>query len=346
VRSLPVIACALLVWTACSTTDPPPDPRPALLRGVVDEVILPGHRALAVEAAKLAQAAETFCAGPGDVEPVRAAWQGARSAWKQVELFAFGPQVAYPARLGAAIDFWPVRPDTIEALLASSEPLDALAGRGAAERGLPVIEYLLYGPQADFAQPRRCTYLLAATEDLAQSTAALRDAWEPEAGGFAHALTDPGEVFAGPQEALSEVVNRLWFALEDIRKDKLGAPLGPATGSPQPDKAESQFAGRSLADIRDVLASIERVVFGPAGDGGLSVHPALTPARDQALRGALDHAFTALAAVPEPLTQAIFDNPVAVVAASDALKDLQRVIQVDVIGAMGLNVAFNDNDGD
>jgi predicted lipoprotein len=64
------------------------------------------------------------------------------------------------------------------------------------------------------------------------------------------------------------------------------------------------------------------------------------------MRGELDASYTALDAVPEPLTEAIATSRAAVQAAIDQLGVLQRAIQVDVINALSLSVGFNDNDGD
>ena len=46
------------------------------------------------------------------------------------------------------------------------------------------------------------------------------------------------------------------------------------------------------------------------------------------------------------LTEAVLSSPDAVVQASEQLNELQSLIQVDIIGALGLTLNFNDNDGD
>lgn len=342
------------------------DVRARIVQSWVDTIILPGYRAFADAAADLDTQAAALCAAPSSeaLAAARAGWQAARGAWKRMEVFAFGPYTAYPERLGPNTDFWPVRPERIAEVMADGEPLttDTLAGRGAAARGLPVIEHLLYaevaGPDAFAA--RRCEYLVAATGDLVGLGEAMHRAWHPEHRGYAGALTAPGtapgtapiagaETFDDVQAVISEVVNRMAFTVENIRRDKLGRPLGETTGGdPQPAKVESPSSDRSIEDIRDALHTVLTLYTGVDGALGLAHHPRVLAADtlDPSFRGAFRRADAALLAISGPLDEAIFDDPASVAAASEALATLQRVIQTEVSAALAVSLAFNDSDGD
>jgi predicted lipoprotein len=142
------------------------------------------------------------------------------------------------------------------------------------------------------------------------------------------------------------------FTVENARGEKLGAPAGTRTdGSVQPDSAESRFSGRSLEDVRDNLRGVEAVVFGASDQA----EPASLAAqlsrlgRDDlptSLADAFASGYAAIDAIPEPLAEAVASDPAPVLAAIDELSNLQRLIQVDVIHALGLVLTFNDNDGD
>jgi len=140
------------------------------------------------------------------------------------------------------------------------------------------------------------------------------------------------------------------FTVENIRAEKLGTPLGALTGgSPQPGKAESQFSGRSVEDIRDNLRGIEQLYDGNEAEEQIGADFYLRECGHpfgETMRARLDGAYAALAAIDVPLTQAIVDQPDRVQAAMDRLGELQRFIQVDIINALALTVGFNDNDGD
>jgi predicted lipoprotein len=223
---------------------------------------------------------------------------------------------------------------------------------------MPAIEYLLYQPGIDLVAefsntPRRCDYVLVLTADLVTRAREMREAWDPEHGNYLAQIVDAGRgstKYKSLQMALSEVVNRMAFTIEDIRSDKLGGPAGAMTGGvPQPDKAESQFSGRSIEDIRDNLRGVERLYYGnePAGEIGLDFllrqrgHTFADP-----MRSKLDTSYAALDVIDLPLTQAVESHPAEVMKAVDRLGDLQRFIQVDILSGLSLTLSFNDSDGD
>lgn len=262
-------------------------------------------------------------------------------------------------RLGPKIDYWPARPVAIDAVLAADGPITAGA-LGAPAKGFSAVEYLLWGRGGDTvaalaAEPRRCEYLGVVIADLGAQVRALAAVWDPTGGDFLGELTEAGERptrYPTLQAAFGEVVNRVGYLIENIRTNKLGKPLGVVSGGgPQPDGVESPFSGRSLADLRANLVGVRRVLLGDGAeelglDGylrrrGRYLAPLVT-ARLDAAEAALD----ALGATGLTLAQAVQTEPAPVQALLDRLGELQRAVQVDVIGALALTVGFNDADAD
>ena len=357
-RAAPTLLVVLVAVSSACGGETSDDSRRALLASWGEHVILPGYRDFETTAESLHDAAETLCNAPSSeaLRDARSAWWDARAPWKQNEILAFGPYREEPLRLGPKIDFWPVRVDAIEQILSDTSPIAADA-LGAAARGFPVIEYLLYQPDTDIvtdfaASPRRCEYLLAITDDLAHRAREMRRAWDPAHGDYLGELVEAGRtgaMFDNPTAAVGEIVNRMAFAIENIRADKLGRPLGATTGgSPQPDKAESRFSGRSLDDIRDNLRGIERLYFGDGSQDskGLDFYTPRDKGFARAMQDQLAAAREVLDQIPMPLTVAVIEQPAPVSATIDQLGELQRLIQVDIINALGLTPRFNDNDGD
>lgn len=362
---------ALLPWlilliglaSCLRETSPEEDPREDILKSQGEGAILPGYERFTRESEALAAASDAFCNAPEDealLLSTRDAWEKARYAYKRMEVFAFGPHVAYPERFGPNIDFWPARETTIEETLLSEDDLDAasLGTSGASRRGLPVIEYLLWSAGDDtlaaFAEnPRRCTYLVAASGDLANLARGFEDAWSREGGNFLDELVAPASVedgmYMNTQEAMSEVVNRMGFTLENIRRDKLGRPLGDETGGePQPHKVESYWSGHSIEDIEANLEMIELLFHGDESARGLASHPRLQGRPDlvAAFDGKLAAARDALDEIEAPLSKAVLEEPDRVRSAHEALGELQTLIQADVVGLLSLTPSFNDSDGD
>lgn len=343
-----------LGWFACGP-EPVPDRRRELLRSWVNDFLLVRYAELEakLEALRVASRALEESPSEDDLRDAQSAWRDARRPWKETEVFKFGPVADEPLRYGPKIDFWPARPDTIEALLAETGTLDP-DDLGAAAKGLPAVEYLLFGAGARegfHESTRRYEYLVVLVDDLILQTQRLAEAWDPAGGDYQSELVEAGRgstMYDTLSMALSEVVNRMGFTIENIRADKLGAGIAP-DGTPQPDKLESLFSGRSIGDINDNLRGIEQLYFGDPKLGLLGLDDYLEHRGfhlGARMQSELANSRAALERIDLPFSVAIDSEQELVEDAIDRLELLQRLIQVDVIGALSLNVRFNDNDGD
>ncbi len=356
-RSLPL--ALFFVAGACSPYEVP-DARRAWLESFGGGVVLPVYRDFEARTEVLRDETEALCEMPddGSLESARGAWWEARAPLKRGDAFAFGPYSDEPLRLGPKIDFWPARPAAIEGVLASTLTLDdeGPTTLGAAEKGMPAIEYLLYEPNADLVAelsdtPRRCEYLLALTEDLRVRATELRAAWDPAGDDYLGELVGAGRTssrYASLTLAVSAVLQELGVSLEAMRIDRLEKPLGQAPeGSAAPDAAESRFSGRSLADLGDALDGVSLVYFGdPAGSGLGRYLRSRGHDFDGVMTERLTAARAAVEAVPEPLTRAVSESPRDVSRAVDALAALGRLVQIEMVNALALSVGFSQNDGD
>jgi predicted lipoprotein len=339
-----------------------PDRRQQLLASWGTNTLLPLYQEFERRLVTLDERAQDFLLHPAQdrLDAARAAWWAAREPWKQAEVFAFGPYSDDPFRLGPNIDFWPARPDTIQAVLAGTDALDARAASllGAAAKGLPVVEYLLFQPGLDLvsefgATARRGEYLGLLTQALLHDIRMLVAAWDPQQGNYLSQLTEAGRgstIFQSLTLALGSVVNRMGFLLEHIRGEKLGRPLGaPDASSAQPEKVESRFSERSIADILDNLSGLELAFFGGSQAAERGLHGYLLfRGKDlsELVRTRLDAARASLQGITMPLALAVLEERVAVAGALTSFAALQRAFQVDVLNALSLSVAFGGNDGD
>lgn len=331
-----------------------PDARRRLLQSWGDSFLLPTYSRFQSQAADLAADTKAYCASPdtGAVSQLQTGWERTRAPYKQAEVFAFGPLKEFPWRLGPRIDFWPARPDTVEKLIELGGDFNG-AEIGAAGKGFAAIEWLLYGSPSETTLQKneaRCRYLTAITQDLAVAAEELHSAWHPSGDNYLRELTQAGrssDAYDSLQMSLGEVVNRMGFLVENIRSEKLGKPLGSGKSTADPTKTESQFSGRALQDILDNLLGLERLYFGHDGGLGLRDYLARQGANfDEPMHHHLDQARKAIALVPPPLTVALVESPERIVAVNSRLSELQRLIQIDIVGALSLTLVFNDNDGD
>lgn len=352
---------ALLAALAGCASKGSGDTRRELLESWSTGLIVPLYADLETRAQTLQTALDALCAAPSQaaLDGARTAWSDAREPLKRAEVFNFGPYSRPEYRIGPQIDSWPARPEVVEELLASDDAVDAaaIAQLGVWQKGLPVIEYLLYPPEGDavaqLSDARRCEYLQSVGTELVSRADEIRTAWAPEGGDFAGQLSGAGRTsaaFRTLRDAFGEIVNRMGFTVENVRRDKLGAPLGQSgNGSPQPDAAESRFSGRSVQDIEDNLVGLELLYFGDATRNVQGVTRYATErghSFDAEMTAALAAARSALNAIDMPLTAAVSSEPDRVQEASNRLGELQNLLQVDMISALGLTLSFNDNDGD
>jgi uncharacterized protein len=361
-RRAPGISVAVVVaCLAGCASEGEGDTRRELLERWSTELIVPLYAEFDLRSRSVAAALDALCAAPSEetLEAARSAWMEAREPLKRAEVFAFGPYSRPEFRIGPKIDSWPARPETVEEWLSGTDPVDpaTLATLGIWHKGLPVIEYFLYAPdtsaQSRLEDPRRCEYLRSTGAELESRARELHLAWAPEGGDFAHQLSGAGRTstaWRSLRDAFGEVVNRMGFTIENMRRDKLGRPLGDMTGGvPLPEETESRFSGRAIRDILDNIAGIEVLFFGDSGRNlpGVSSY-AIERGRnfDEQFRAALDAARAALEAVDVPLGEAVSSEADRVREASARLSELQSLIQTELISALGLSLNFNDNDGD
>lgn len=327
---------AFVLLAACSAGDEVGAQRSDALRAAADS-LMADYATFVTSSEAMATSVEAFCDGSGSLEDASAAWWDARAPWKRAEIAQFGPVVEYPERLGPQIDGWPANADAIDALVDGDAALDDFSKLAGATRGLPVVEYLLWG---DDHTGRRCEALVGASRDVAANAVLLHNVWRRD---WYQRITLPRThptPYATNQDVLDEWVNRMAFTAENIRGTKLGKPAGDAAqGNLSLDLMESRPSGRALTDARDALAGVA------------STWQAIAPLVDDAtIAGDMDRfladADSRLAALPEPFEALLTEQPEVLPPVLDSLRGLQVIIQVELAPVLGVTITFNDNDGD
>lgn len=230
---------------------------------------------------------------------------------------------------------------------------------------------------ADPAAGRRCRYAETAAVAMARSWSAADDLWRsPRAGAAADGATAAPEPpaagsgatspllgFETGQEALNAVVNRMVFVAQEL-EGMLARPLGRRTGgTPQPDAAQGTLSRSTVANVADGLCGLRALWIGdrsahctaPTADdpGAAAPFPALgelvrarSPQAADSIARSIAEAITAVQAVEEPFSQTLAADPARVDAAFQAVKALERSLATELVGALGVNLTFNANDGD
>ncbi len=351
--------------------------------------VLDVYRRFATAADALAAATAALAAddAPAKRDAAKAAWTAAMKIWQQAELFRFGPAGTMeprPQALREEIYFWPLwnRCKVEEALVARATEGPDFAKRSVAERGLAVVEFLLFADEPDNAcsketsdinvkgtwaalgaeelARRKRAHAAAAAADVARRARALVDAWEPGKGDFLGALARAGNGsadFRTPQRAL-EAMNDALFKIERPVTDvKLKAALG--MDAECPDRPclgylESRWARQSKDHVLRNLDGFETLAFGCPGPGGaaLGFDDLLVMANRasvaEQMKAQLAAARQALAAAPgDDLRDGLSADGDPIGRAYEALRGLVRIMKSDFVGALDLDVpapVMGDND--
>lgn len=363
----PLLIVVVVVSAQLTSCFNEPFDRKAMLESLGSDVVIPMYEAFADETATLVDDAKAFCNGTSGsrLEDLQDQWKAARFAWKRTEIINFGPSVEQPWRLGPKIDSWPVREDTVEANLASDQPLtfEVVRTLGASSRGLATMEYLIFDPDGvgialekfeNDDNGQRCNYTVALAEDLQVNADAMVRAWSPQGDDYLGDLLaagEPGAPFMSIRDATNEVVNRMLFLTENIMREKLGAPLGlDSGGAPRPERVESPYSDHSIEDILANLEGLENLYRGRfESRQGIGVQLWVrwySPDVDWQMLTEITESRWAIEAIPPPLRHAVVNDPELVRAAYDQIRELRNAIGVDVINALAGSVTFNETDGD
>ena len=348
--------------TVAANTEPPPTsvPTKGATRAVVIEsltakVILPGYRDAAAAMARLDQSVKALCSSPDEaaMEAAQNAWRDARRAWLRTESYRFGP--AMDRRSISLVDWWPIDIEKIERNLAAEEamiPERVTEFLSSTQRGLNTAEYLLFGSGSgdlvDGSDPWRCAYLQSVAAVNSDEVSGILADWHGPGGSSSYAsyFDGTGSLALVDSDAEAEVVRSLVFQVRSIANMRLGAALG--VDQEADDSAiPSGGADNSREDLLSQLEGIAAVYRGGGGGLGLSARVAAVSAdTDDRMLGAIESTISATRDLGGSIIAQLEADPAQVRAVYDNMKDLQRVLNTEIVSLLGVSVGFSDTDGD
>ena len=351
----------------CSTDPPDEIDRQEVLRDVTSKVILPTYADLLATTAALSTAADALAASPdaAKLKATQAAWRAARTPWRQGDAFYLGP--VFTGGFDSYIDFWPVNPSDLDAIIDGHDVIDApyAALLGANKKGFYALEILLFdneaGDDAVLASltgdenARRRDLLSALGKDLATQAKGLSDAWDPSKGNFAKDFAEAGKSgtnakFDTQKKAFDALVNASLRASELVVSVGLAEPIGRNGAPPDVSKLRASRSDNSQQDLLDTLTGVQSVYLCTRGsEKGKSLSDVVrekTAPIDDAARKHIDDAIAAVKAVPPPIRTALTSDLSALKTAYTQSNDLKRSLNTEVASVLGVMPTFNDTDGD
>lgn len=354
----------LLTLGGCKdpSTDPKEYDRAALTANLAHHVIVPAYGQLVAQATQLETATTTFRANPQatHLDTLQASFLQAWLAWKGCSALEFGP--ASSVSLRTALNTFPCDTAQVHTNFTTGT-WDLSLAVNIDARGFPALDFMLHGLGQDNAallaryqrpgdSSKLFSYLDALVDDIAQQVHVVATQWNSSyVATFKESLgTDVGS-------STSLLVNELNRDLEIIKTASLGIPLGKQSfDTPLPEKVEGLYGGMSKTLMQTELTSLETLFEGQAtgGTDRYGLREALDAVEAQyngrnlgdAIHDQFSLAKAALAALPEPLSEAVVSNRPPVEAAYTEVQKLVVLLKTDMASALSILITYTDADGD
>lgn len=355
------------VFLACSKSNSdagggnPATSDPALAN-IGNNIIIPSYQNLGTAVTAFDAAVTTFNAGPtaGGLTDLQSKFSAAYKAWEACSEFEFGPG-SDQTLMTTAINVFPTDTVMIKSNISSgSYTIDGISNLKA--QGFPAIDFLLFSPDNNTALARFTTdgkaanakqYLAAVTSSIKTKANAVLNAWLGTGGNYINKFITTTGVNSG--SSLSLLVNALVHDYDVVLKNyKIGIPFGkygPNTIPQDPTKVEAYYSAQSLQLLVLNVQAIQNIYTGGTGQG-LDDKVAATPAQSNGqplntvITVQLATVIAKLQAIPGSLPGAIQSNSTTVADAYTEVQKLVVLLKVDMCSALGVKIAFQDDDGD
>ncbi len=317
--------------------------RSEAIQPTLTQVIPTGFQTFEKNTLSLQTAVQALLSDPSEakLQQAQQAWRLSAESWVATEAYQFGP--VSDDRIRQQIDFWPRRLDHMQAVLADSQPL-SIEQLGASRRGLPVLEWLLFGsPSAEVLQSgdqRAKTYLRLVADDLVLQAEKVSAVWRDQENSYLRQLQT--------QDSASKLLLNQWVVLlEDTKNKRIGIPAGLMGASPAPDQREAPDSQHSQQLLSAALDGFEQVYTAGSTQGVSEYLIALGHRQvDQKIQMQIKKLRQDLKALSQPLDQLVQDSPESLGPLYEDFKTLLRFVKVDLASALNETVNFTDNDGD
>lgn len=344
----------------------------SLLSNLVDGAIIPLYSELNTASQTLSSNSQTFCQAttPENFQQLRQAWGETMLAWQRTDALLFGP--ATEEQIDFSINFTPPKKLIINRLLKSEEQfsVELVDKSGVGGQGLSTLEFLLFDRdksdtdvlaqfQGEQGQ-RRCEYVQAASELLQRNIGLITEPWLRKDNSYADAFrqAEGSPIFSGPREAIDMFIGKLYQSAEKTAKQKLGIPLAKgathAASGKDGEVHTNAFrlpawrSGYSVQVVRANLEGIQRLLK----DGGLFTWLREHNDREveKFIADSLEKRLDDFLKLPIPEGDVFAAVEKGDTSALDNYyhlgSDIQMGIKRQLAKVMGVQLGFNDNDGD
>lgn len=337
----------------------------AIARASLTQVIRPGYAALAKQADALRDKIDTLCQTPSAaaLEAAKSAFGTTVDAWSKVEFLRFGPVTEDHRH--ERLFYWPdpkgLGLKQVQAALAKRDAKvtrpGELAAKSVALQGLPTLEYLLYGDDADTLAGVandaasngvfRCAFALAVATNIDTIAKSVVEDWR-DGAAYAQSFVGPAPDdphYHAPKEVTLDLFKAFTSGIELVRDQKLGKPLGATAAQARPKLAAFWRSGLTFNNAAGNLDGV-RALF--AQGGFAQVVAQQSAGVENSILFDLDHPIESLRAIRQSVTEVAADEAARarIEALRVSLKSAAQTAGDMIAQGAGLAFGFNAMDGD
>lgn len=245
----------------------------AYLQHTANNIIVPRYLDFQTKATAMNTAIASFAQQPTQtaLDSARTAFRATYLAWQRVAMFEFG--IAETQQMRLSMNSYPVYVAKLnQTITAGGYNLDDPTLQYT--RGLPALDYLLYGVGANDADilakyttdslaTRRKQYLQDVTTWTLNKVNTTVNSWLPSGSNYTQTFINNTGIATGT--SISFIVNQLSSNYEEVKNSKLGTPLGVKVSYvPSSNKAEAYYSGMSFELMEASILATKELFLGYA----------------------------------------------------------------------------------
>ena len=319
-----------------------------VLNDFANVLVNPNYQDIQAKALVMNNAVITFNANPTDANlaAIRTAWKNTRAAWESCEGFLFGPVEDFD--YDPTMDNWPVNKADLDALLASSNPLQVsdVDQLGTTLKGFHAIEYVIFGvggtQKAANITDRDKLYLASLAQSLYNTTTELRNSWDPsQSGNFTLQVVNAGKGstrFETRQALFLALVASMADICNEVANEKMQTPLAAKDSTLD----ESSFSHNSVNDftnnIKGVLNAYKSQYNGVSGHSLSELVASKNASLDNKIQSQINAAIASFGTITTTYELAIYTQQNQIKTVQNAINTLQATLEGDLTTFIQTNI--------
>ncbi|MBL4585619.1 MAG: imelysin family protein [Flavobacteriales bacterium] len=368
-----ILLSFVLLLGASACNGPGPDdlvnctfPQEELLSNYADEIIIPRFDELAAALLFMESSTQGFYANPtpGLLVEIQITFGLSYRAYQKCSPFAFGPGLINGISFRERMNTFPT---DVSAIAQNISAGSSVASSEKSEVGLPAVGYLLFGEEGtttaeivtlfttDANAANRRAYFQQLVAEMKTTVSSMVQQWSATGGNYREGFVSNTGMADG--SSLSLLVNEMSFDFETLKNFKFKVPLGKLNGGVVlPSSVEAFYSGGSLELAILQLTAFRELYLGIGSNGadGVGLYEFLvcleTKSGGVLLADRITTQFEAIAdkldLVPNPLSQALVNDKQLVDNTYEQMQMMVPLLKFEMPTALGVQVTYQDNDGD